>query len=41
MYDWVLNMLSEGFIQDAPQEELAIAPVIESLTTTVWQNYHQ
>ena len=41
MYDWVLNMLSEGFIQDVPQEELVIPPVIESLTTTVWQNYHQ
>ena len=34
MYDWVLNTSLEGFAQDAPQEKLAIAPVVESLTTT-------
>ena len=33
MYDWVLNTPLEGFVQDAPREELAIAPVLESLTT--------
>ena len=41
MYDWVLNTPLEGFVQDGPQEELAIAPVDECLTTTAWQNYHQ
>ena len=34
MYDWVLNTPLEGFVHDAPREELAIAPVLESLTTT-------
>ena len=33
--DWVLNTPLEGFVQDAPREELAIAPVVESLTTTI------
>ena len=37
MYDWVLNMSLESFVQDAPQEELAIAPLVECLTTTAWQ----
>ena len=32
MYDWVLNTVSEGFVQDVPREELAIVPVVESLT---------
>ena len=31
----------KGFVQDASPEELAIAPVVECLTTTGWQNYHQ
>ena len=39
MYDWVLNTPLEGFVQYAPREELAIAPVVECLTTTAWQNY--
>ena len=34
MYDWVLNAPLEGFIQDASREKLAIAPVVECLTTT-------
>ena len=34
MYGWVLNTSLEGFAQDAPQEELAITPVAECLTTT-------
>ena len=33
MYDWVLNKLLEGFVQ-----EVAVASVLESLTT--WQKYH-
>ena len=41
MYDWVLNTLLGGFAQDAPRKGLAIAPVVECLTTTGWQNYHQ
>ena len=41
MYDWVLNTHLEGFLQDAPREELAIPPVVESLTATTWQKYHQ
>ena len=41
MYDWVLNTPLEGFVQDAPREQLAIAPVVESLTTTSWQKHHQ
>ena len=39
MYDWVLNTPLEGFAQDAPRKELAIAPVEKCLTTTVSQNY--
>ena len=31
----------DGFVQDVPQEELAIAPVVECVTTTAWQNYLQ
>ena len=34
MYDWVLNTPLEGFVQNALREELAIAPVVEILTTT-------
>ena len=41
MYDWVLDTPLEGFVQDALREELAIAPAVECLTTTGWQNYHQ
>ena len=41
MYEWVLNTLLEGFVLDAPWEELAAAPVVECLTATAWQNYHQ
>ena len=41
MYGWVLNTSLEGFAQDAPQEELAITPVAECLTTTTRQKYHQ
>ena len=33
MYDWVLNTPLEGFVQDAPREELAIALVVECFTT--------
>ena len=33
MYDWVLNMSLEGFVQDASRQELAIVPVVESLKT--------
>ena len=29
MYDWVLHIPLEGFLQDAPREELAIASVVE------------
>ena len=29
MHDWVLNTPLEGFVQDVPQEELAIALVAE------------
>ena len=29
MHDWVLNTPLEGFIQDALQKGLAIAPVVE------------
>ena len=35
------NTPLEGFAKDAPQEELAIAPVLECLTTTAWHKYHQ
>ena len=41
MYGRILNTVLEGFVQDHPQEELAVAPVIECLTATGWQNYHQ
>ena len=41
MYDWVLNTPLKGFVQDTPREELATAPVVECLTATAWQNYHQ
>ena len=41
MYDLILNTPLEGFVQDAPQEELATTPVVECLTATAWQNYHQ
>ena len=41
MYEWILNTPLEDFVQDAPREELAVAPVVESLTTTTWQKYHQ
>ena len=41
MYDWVLDTPLEGFAQDALREELGIAPVVECLTTTGWQNYYQ
>ena len=39
--DWVLDTPLEGFVQDAPREELDIAPVVECLTATAWQNYHR
>ena len=41
MYDWVLSTALEGFVQDTPREERATAPVVECLTATAWQNYHQ
>ena len=41
MYDWVLNTHLEGFVKNFPREELAVAPVVEFLTVTAWQNYHQ
>ena len=41
MYEWALNTPLKGFVQDAPREELATAPVVECLTATAWQNYHQ
>ena len=41
MYDWVLKTPLEGIVHDAPQKELAIAPVSEILTTTTLQNYPQ
>ena len=34
MYDWVINTPLEGFVQDHPREELAIASVVECLTAT-------
>ena len=40
MYDQVLNTPLKDFVQDAPREELAIAPVEECLTIAQ-QNYHQ
>ena len=41
MYDWVLDMPLEGFVQVAPREELDTAPVVECLRATARQNYHQ
>ena len=41
MYDWVLDTPLEGFVQDTPREELDTAPVVECLTVTAQQNYHQ
>ena len=41
MYDLVLNRPLEGFVQDSPREELATGPVVECLTATAWQDYHQ
>ena len=41
MYDRVLDTPLKGFIQDAPRKELETAPVVECLTATAWQNYHQ
>ena len=29
MYEWVLNTPLKGFVQDAPREELATAPIVE------------
>ena len=40
MCDWVLDMPLEGFAQDAPQNKLDTAPVVECFTATAWQNYH-
>ena len=41
MYDWVIDTPLEGYVQDAPREELGTAPVDECLTANSWQNYHQ
>ena len=41
MYDWVLNTVSEGFVQDVPREELAIVPVCRKFNKTTWQKCHQ
>ena len=41
MYRRVLDTPLEGFLQDVPREELDTAPVVECLTATAWQNYHQ
>ena len=41
MYDWVLNAPLKGFVQEAPREEIATAPLVECLTATAWQNYPQ
>ena len=38
MYDWVLDTPLEGFVQDAPRQELDTAPAVESLPATAWQN---
>ena len=35
MYEWALNTPLKGFVQDAPREELATAPVVECLTATL------
>ena len=32
----VLNTPVEGYVQDAPRQELSIAPVVEFLTATAW-----
>ena len=40
MYDWAPNTPLEGFIQNAPRKELAIASVKKRLAVTAWQNYH-
>ena len=34
MYDWVFNTPLDGFVEDAPQEELAISPVAECLAVS-------
>ena len=31
MYDWVLITPLEGFVEDAPRKEIAIAPIAEYL----------
>ena len=41
MYDLVLNTPLKGFVQEAPREEIATAPLVECLTATALQNYHQ
>ena len=38
--DWVPNTPLEGFVQNFPEKELAIAPFKKCLTATAWQNYH-
>ena len=35
-FDWVPNTPLERFVQNAPQKELAIAPVQKCLTAIVW-----
>ena len=35
MHEWTLNAPLKGFVQDAPREELATAPVVECLTATL------
>ena len=29
MHEWALNTPLKGFVQDAPREELATAPIVE------------
>ena len=41
MYEWLLNTPLKGFVQGAPREELATAPIVECFTATAWQNYHK
>ena len=41
MHDWVLDTPLEGFMQDAPGEELKAAPAVKCLTAVAWQKYHQ
>ena len=41
MYDWVTDTPLEGYVQDAPREELGTVPVDECLATNSWQKYHQ